>query len=88
MNSIGRKKLSLDIRIKGKNQAEIMYILSQHAFFHHTKGLTVQKLAKVLKLSEGVVRRIVKELIDQSLVQQQGKRPAVYYIDDAYLEEA
>lgn len=66
----------------------LMYVLAQNHFFAKNEGLTVQQLAPILNLSESTARNMAKELLNLSLIKQQGIRPAYFYIDENYFEQS
>jgi len=37
-------------------------------------------------VSEAIIRKVGKELIEKSLIKQHGIRPAFYFINDEYFE--
>ena len=48
--------------------------------------LTVKELSYEMGVSEAIIRKVGKELIEKSLIKQHGIRPAFYFIDDEYFE--
>lgn len=81
------KKLENDSRIYGKHHFEFMFVLAQNHFFEYNNGLTVKELANELGISEVTARKIAKELLEKSLIKQEGLRPAYYFIDSLFFEE-
>lgn len=79
-------KLANDPKIEEKKQLDFMFILAQNHFFHYNDGLTVRELAHELGLSDITVRKIAKELLEKSLIKQEGLRPAHFFIDSTYFE--
>lgn len=65
---------------------DLLFILAQHHFFEFNKGLTIRELAEALELSQGTVRTIVKQLLDNSLINQDGIRPAYFSVTQHYFE--
>lgn len=71
---------------KDRNHSRLMFILAQNYFFAQAKGLTVQELAPILGLSESTTRKIAKQLLGLSLINQKGQRPAHFFIEESYFE--
>lgn len=70
-----------------KSHAEIMFVLAQNHFFDTNSGLTVGDLADIFEKSTATIRKIVKELLNLSLVEQRGERPAYFCIKQKYFED-
>ena len=68
------------------NHKDFMFILAQNYFFQFSDGVTVKEISNVLNVSHATVRKIAKELLDVSLIQQKGKRPIFYTIQSQYFE--
>ncbi len=83
---IAYNKIKSDSEIKSKGHSEIMFILAQNHFFHFNNGLTAKDLARELDLSVATVRKLTKELMEKSLIRQEGLRPAYFFIDSKYFE--
>ncbi|MDR6552381.1 Fic family protein [Paenibacillus qinlingensis] len=83
------KKLDDEPKLQGltKNHKDIMFVLAQNHFFDSSSGLTVSDLAEMFEKSAVTIRKIVKELLDFSLVEQEGERPAYFCIRHKYFEE-
>lgn len=65
----------------------IMFVLAQNHFFDSGSGLTIKELAEISGKSEVTLRKIMKELLDLSLIEKRGERPAYYHISQRYFEE-
>lgn len=87
--SIASEKLDNEPKLKDmtKVHEEIMYVLAQNHFFDSSSGLTAGDLAVIFEKSEATIRKIVKELLALSLVEQKGERPAYFCIKNKYFEE-
>ncbi|SDD83052.1 Fic family protein [Paenibacillus sp. UNCCL117] len=81
-------KLQKEPKLNGMEDSHgaVMFILAQNHFFDSNSGLTIKELAEILNKSEATLRKIVKELLDLSLISQIGERPAFYYIQHHYFE--
>ncbi len=66
---------------------EIMFVLAQNHFFDSSSGLTVGDLADIFEKSAATIRKMVKELLELSLVEQKGERPAYFCVRQKYFEE-
>lgn len=66
--------------------SDCMFILVQHYFFDTSEGVTIRELTDVLEKSNVTVRKVVKELLKRSLIEQKGERPAYYCIRQEYFE--
>lgn len=65
---------------------DILFVLAQNHFFDHAKGMTVKELSEEFNWSTATARKKIKELIEISLVEQFGERPAIYKIKEGYFE--
>lgn len=85
---LAEERIKNDPRLKEKseNHSRFMYFLAQIHFFSHSKSVTVQDIASISNLSTSTVRNIAKDLLNLSLIEQRGIRPANYYIKDQYFE--
>lgn len=66
---------------------QIMFVLAQHHFFDFGSGLTVKELAEMLSKSEATIRKLAKELISLSFIEQKGEKPAYFYMKQTYFVE-
>ncbi|MBR7798233.1 MAG: Fic family protein [Bacillota bacterium] len=80
------EKLKTDDRMESKNHFQFMFVLIQNYYFHYSDGVTVQELSRVMEISEATVRKVAKELLNKSLINQKGTRPAHFRIGADYLE--
>lgn len=82
------KRIKNEPKLKDKSSyyENFMFILAQNHFFAFNSGVTVKTISEILNLSETTVRKITKDLIDLSLIEQKGIRPAYYYINEQYFE--
>jgi len=82
------KKIDGEPKLDGVTQiySEMMFVLAQNHFFDSSSGLTVGELADMFGKSAVTVRKIVKGLLDLSLVEQRGERPAYFCIKQKYFE--
>ncbi|UPK43767.1 Fic family protein [Paenibacillus pabuli] len=85
---ITENKLSKDYRLKDKDATyrHIMFILAQNHFFVTENGLTIKELAEILNKSEMTIRKTIKELLQVSLIDKNGEKPAYYSISRKYFE--
>ncbi|WP_218843445.1 Fic family protein [Paenibacillus sp. RU5M] len=85
---ITENKLSKDYRLKDKDSIyrHIMFILAQNHFFVTENGLTIKELAEILNKSEMTIRKTIKELLQVSLIDKNGEKPAYYSISRKYFE--
>ncbi|MBR7552581.1 Fic family protein [Allobacillus sp. GCM10007491] len=65
----------------------LMFILAQNHFFDSSPGLTVKELAEFVGKSEVTIRKRVGFLLEEELIDQQGQKPAFYFINKSYLEK-
>ncbi len=81
-------KLKHEPKLKGQSEYlfNFMFVLAQNHFFAHSKGITVKELSNISNLSTSTVRNLSKELLNLSLIEQEGKRPAYFFIKDQYFE--
>ncbi len=86
--SIALKKLEDEPKLKNmsKGHKEIMFVLAQNHFFDSSSGLTIRDLADLFTKSEATIRKVIKELLGLSLIEQRGERPAYYCIKHKYFE--
>lgn len=75
------------LRDMPKSHREMMFVLAQNHFFDSSSGLTVVDLSGILDKSAATIRKIVKDLLTMSLVEQEGERPAYFCIRRKYFEE-
>lgn len=82
------KKLESEPKLKNmtKNHGDIMFVLAQNHFFDSSNGLTVGVLADIIDKSEVTIRKIVRDLLALSLIEQRGERPAYFCIRHKYFE--
>jgi Fic family protein len=66
---------------------DFMFVMAQNYFFDSSSGLTVAELSNILGKSPATVRKMAKYLLDLSLVEQKGERPAYYGIAPKYFEQ-
>ncbi|MEK3884300.1 Fic family protein [Paenibacillus sp. PL2-23] len=71
-----------------KGHREMMFVLAQNHFFDSSSGLTIGDLSEILEKSAATIRKIVKDLLEMSLVEQKGERPAYLCVRRKYFEEA
>lgn len=85
---ITENKLSKDYRLKDKDSIyrHIMFTLAQNHFFVTENGLTIKELAEILNKSEMTIRKTIKELLQVSLIDKNGEKPAYYSISRKYFE--
>ncbi|KOY14437.1 Fic family protein [Paenibacillus xylanivorans] len=85
---ITENKLSKDYRLKDKDAiyGHIMFILAQNHFFVTENGLTIKELAEISNKSEMTIRKTIKELLQVSLIDKKGEKPAYYSIRRKYFE--
>ncbi|MFB5268257.1 Fic family protein [Paenibacillus enshidis] len=69
-----------------KTYTDMMFILAQNHFFDSSSGITIKELAGILAKSEATIRKMIKELLEMSLVDQKGEKPAYYYVKQKYFE--
>lgn len=69
-----------------KIYAETMFILAQNHFFDSGSGLTIRDLIDILEKSDATVRKVMKNLLQLSLIEQKGEKPAFYRINQKYFE--
>lgn len=84
--SMAAEKIYSDSNILKPVSKQFMFVLAQNNFFHSSQGVTVSELSETLEISPTTVRKIAKELIDLSLVEKHGERPAFYTIKHEYFE--
>lgn len=86
--SIAIKKLEDDSMLNNLSNIhkDIMFVLAQNHFFDSISGLTIKDLAGIITKSEATIRKVIKELLALSLIEQKGERPAYYCITQKYLE--
>ncbi len=87
--SIALNKLRDEPKLKQKtgNYNDIMFVLAQNHFFDSSNGLTIKELSEIFSKSEATMRKLIRELLELSLIEQQGERPAFYCIKQQYFEE-
>lgn len=86
--NIAAQKISEEPKLKGKPPyyESFMFVLAQNHFFAHSKGVTVKELSIISELSTTTIRNIAKDLLELSLIEQEGIRPAYYSIKQQYFE--
>lgn len=84
--NIAMKKLEHEPKLMSKNHKEIMFVLAQNHFFDSSNALTIKELAKIFTISEVTIRKVMKELLALSLIDQKGERPAYYSVKQKYFE--
>lgn len=86
---LASKKIENDSKLGdlSREHRNIMFILAQNHFFDSSSGLTVGELSAIFKKSKPTIRKIVKDLLDMSLVEQRGERPAYFCVMRKYFEE-
>lgn len=72
---------------KDGNYWGIMYVLAQNHFFDSRNGLTIKDLAGISNKSQATIRKLIRELLEMSLIEQKGERPAYFFIRQQYFEE-
>lgn len=70
-----------------KGHKEMMFVLAQNHFFDSSSGLTVSDLSDIFEKSAATIRKIGRDLIDLSLVEQRGERPVYYCVRRKYFEQ-
>lgn len=71
---------------RSKVLVEFMFALAQNHFFAHDKGMTIKQLSVIFSLSTSTVRVLANELLDLSLIEKEGLRPAIFFIKQQYFE--
>lgn len=66
---------------------DLMFVLAQNHFFDSSSGLTAGELSGIFEKSAATIRKIVKDLLELSLVEQRGERPAYFCVRRKYFEE-
>lgn len=86
--SIAAQKIDVEPKLANKEELhkDIMLILAQNHFFDSSMGLTIKELAAIVSKSEATIRKIVRDLIAMSLIEQKGERPAYYCMKQEYFE--
>lgn len=87
--NMASRKIHSDPTLKEmpKGHKEMMFVLAQNHFFDSSSGLTVGDLSKIFEKSGATIRKIVKDLLAMSLVEQEGERPAYFRVKRKYFEE-
>jgi len=83
---IAVEKIENDPDLGNVSSTAFMFVLAQNHFFRFSEGVTIKELSEVLDLSASTVRKVAKELLDLSLIEQEGIRPAIYTIKQEYFE--
>jgi len=85
---IAANKLKNEPKLVGREDfyRDVLFILAQNHFFDSNSGLTIKELSTILDKSGATIRKIVKELLDLSLINQKGERPAYFYMQQNYFE--
>ena len=83
------KKIKEDPTLKHLTQKhrQFMFVLAQNHFFDSNSGLTVSELSDIFGKSAVTIRKMIKDLLDLSLIIKRGERPAYFSIRDQYFEE-
>ncbi|MFD0961568.1 Fic family protein [Paenibacillus chungangensis] len=83
------QKIGSDPKLKlvPQGHRDMMFVLAQNHFFDSSSGLTAGELSEIFDKSTATIRKIVKDLLDISLVDQKGERPAYFCIRSKYFEE-
>lgn len=84
---IALKKLKKDKQVEGDNERKFLFILAQNHFFSFGDGVTVKELSETMDVSGATVRKLAKDLLEKSLIDQIGQRPAHFVIKEGYFEE-
>src|SRR5690625_4236940 len=69
-----------------KRQKTLIFILAQHDLFGPTIGMTIDDLCDAMKVSAPTIRRTIKPLIDEQLINTKGQRPIHYSLADELYE--
>lgn len=69
-----------------KRQLNIIFILAQYDLFGPSDGMTIVELSEVMDVSAPTIRRAIKPLIDESLINTKGQRPIHYFLADEFYE--
>ncbi|WP_171056476.1 Fic family protein [Paenibacillus sinopodophylli] len=87
--SMAFQKLGSDSNLRDVPQSyrDLMFVLAQNHFFDSSNGLTVGDLSEIFEKSAATIRKIVKDLLDLSLVEQRRDRPAYFCVRRKYFEE-
>lgn len=87
--SIALEKLKNEPKLRDltKVHGEIMFVLAQNYFFDSSSGLTAGDLAEIFEKSEATIRKVVKDLLALSLLEQRGQRPAYFCVKQKYFED-
>lgn len=85
---IAIKKIENEPKLKDKSKyyEDFMFILAQNHFFAFNSGMTVKAISEISNLSATTVRKTAKDLLELSLIEQKGIRPAYYHINEQYFE--
>ncbi|TQR16531.1 Fic family protein [Psychrobacillus soli] len=65
---------------------EILFVLAQNYFFDQAKGMTVKEISEEFNWSTATARKKIKELMEISLIEQFGERPAIYTVKEGYFD--
>jgi Uncharacterized conserved protein len=86
--NLAMKKLNGEPKLKGMPNiySDVMFVLAQNHFFDAGSGLTIKELAAIYNKSDATMRKIMKELLALSLIEQQGEKPAYYFAIQQYFE--
>lgn len=81
-------KLREDIRLQKLTEShrDMMFTLAQNHFFDSHAGLTIKELTDIFGKSPATIRKMIKDLLEVSLIEQRGERPAYFYIQAKYFE--
>ncbi|WP_059050229.1 Fic family protein [Paenibacillus senegalimassiliensis] len=81
-------KLREDIRLQKLTEThrDMMFTLAQNHFFDSHAGLTIKELIDIFGKSPATIRKMIKDLLEVSLIEQRGERPAYFYIQAKYFE--
>jgi Fic family protein len=83
------RKIDSDPKLRDmpKGHREMMFVLAQNHFFDSSSGLAVGDLSNIFEKSTATIRKIVKDLLEMSMVEQRGERPAYFCVRRKYFEE-
>lgn len=86
--SIARGKLKHESKLESMPEvySQIMYILAQNHFFDSSSGLSIRELSDMVDKSDATIRKVMKILLELSLIEQRGEKPAFYCIKQKYFE--
>lgn len=87
--TMARQKIDNDPNLSHLSQLHknLMFVLAQNYFFDSSSGLTIAELSNILGKSSVTTRKMVRNLLDMSLIEQKGERPAYFCVARRYFEE-